>query len=230
MTINIYWACLENEWMLAEEPEMVSKRFYNKKMYNDSAGACLNICPAFNEELKNLYAIKSVVNFSFEVKEDRVIPKNMPQDDFDRFFVLRDLNLRMFSFRNKYIFFTEEESLPVSFYQYPFLEDNDVTKKCMTIPGTFDIGKWFRNIEFSFYLKKEFNDLQINKEDVLFYSRFKTQEKIKFTEFYMTDKLMEYGRSGFALNGRNNFSSMQNFYNKFKLKKLILKEIKQNIV
>ena len=33
MAINVYWACLEDEWLRASKPVPLSKLFYDKKLY-----------------------------------------------------------------------------------------------------------------------------------------------------------------------------------------------------
>ena len=55
MTITVYWASLEREWMLAKEPESVAKLFYEKDLHDPTNNnAQLNYCPSFNKNLKNL--------------------------------------------------------------------------------------------------------------------------------------------------------------------------------
>ena len=55
MSINVYWACVEDEWMRAESPEKVSKRFYERGIKDKDFlnPAAINYCPSFNTELKN---------------------------------------------------------------------------------------------------------------------------------------------------------------------------------
>jgi hypothetical protein len=231
MSINVYWSCLEDHWMFAEEPESVSKIFYEKKMFNkENPNSCLNYCPAFNDNLKNLYAIKSIYDYEFFMKEDNIGSINYDQKFFDEHVFLRDKNLKLFSYRQKFVFFTEQETLNTTFYEFPFLEDNDITERCIIVPGIYDIGKWFRNSEFAFYLKNNFDSFKVKQNDVMYYIRFHTKEKIKFIQFKDSEKLQQYRNDGLMLNSFGKFNSLQEYYNKFKLKKIILKEIKKNIL
>jgi hypothetical protein len=231
MSINVYWACLEDHWMIAEQPESVSKIFYKKNMFDkNNPLSCLNYCPAFSDNLKNLYAIKSIYNYEFFIKDDKVVSSDYDQKFFDEHVLIRDKNLRLFSYQQKFIFFTEKESLPTTFYEFPFLENNYITERCMIIPGKYDIGKWFRNLDFAFYLKNNFDSFKVEQGEIVYYIRFHTKEKINFIQFKDSKKLEEYRKDGFMLNSFAKFNNLQEYYNKFKLKNLILKEIKKNIL
>jgi hypothetical protein len=235
MSITVYWACLENEWMRAVEPESVSKRFYkNKKITskNKLSPSALNYCPVFNERINNLYAIKSIYEYSFSIENGICISKMYDQNFFNNHINIRSVENKFFSFMNKYIFFTDEKSLEVGAYEYPVFEENDITKKCMIIPGRYDIGKWFRPLEFPFILKNEFDDFSVKREDILYYLKFYTNKNIIFKQFLPTDNINNFWKSTTDLNAYNNkrFGSIENFYKMFKLKDKILKEIKENLV
>ena len=109
MTAIVYWASLEKEWMLAKEPEPVSKIFYEKNLHNSkNKNAQLNYCPSFNENLKNLYALRSIYDYSFKIENDQVQSKKRDQHFFNQHVNIRDLNRRLFSLTQGFIFFTEE--------------------------------------------------------------------------------------------------------------------------
>jgi hypothetical protein len=230
MTINVYWSCLEKEWLMAVPPQSVSKAFYEKEMFNPLTAANLNLCPAFNKNLKNLYQMKSIYDYEFFINGDNVYSKTYDQDFFDSHVYLRDMNLKMFSFKQSFVFFTDAPTLPTTFYEFPVFEDNEITKRCIIVPGSFDIAKWYRSGEFAFYLKKEFDSFKINSGDVMYYIRFHTEEKINFIQFRNTEKLNQYQKDGFMLNSFAGFKKIEQYYEKFYLKNLILKEIKKNIL
>jgi hypothetical protein len=184
MSINVYWACLEDAWLLAEQPESVSSKFYNTYTFTrDEPQSNINYCPAFNDNLKNLYSLKSIYDFNFIVDGDNVSTDKYDQKFFDDHVVIRSLRKKFFSFQHKYIFFTDSPSLKTTFYEYPFLEDNNITSRCIIPAGTFDIGRWFRNTEFAFFLKNGFNEFKITKGEVYSYVRFHTEESITFKQF-----------------------------------------------
>jgi hypothetical protein len=102
----------------------------------------------------------------------------------------------------------------------------------MIIPGRYDIGKWFRPLEFPFILKNEFDDFSVKREDILYYLKFYTNKNIIFKQFLPTDNINNFWKSTTDLNAYDNkrFGSIENFYKMFKLKDKILKEIKENLV
>ena len=233
MSITIYWACIEDEWIKATEPEPVIKRFYNLGIKNEDAGAfdAINHCPVFNESLKNTYAIKSIYDYSFKIQDNQCMSPDYNQKFFDDHVLIRSLDKKFFSFNTRYVFFTEEDSLMIDTYQYPVFEENEITKRCMIIPGSFDIGKYFRNLEFAFILKKEFNDFIVQNEEVLYYLKFHTKEKIKFKQFRYNEDLLQFSKDVRKVNWYSKGGSgIESFYNKFKGKKYILNEIKKNLI
>jgi len=232
MAITVYWASLEKEWMLAKEPESVAKIFYEKDMHDtDNVNAQLNYCPSFNTNLKNLYALRSIYNYSFKTDENQVWSEERDQEFFDLHVNIRDIKRRLFSFKQCFLFFTEEDSLPVTFYEYPYLEDNNITERCMIVAGQFDIGKWFKNTEFAFYLKKDHNEFKIEQDEIFTYLRFHTNEKINFKQFRPTQRITDLVGDGFACNQIwQPLRKLENYYKIFKNKRLALKEIKENLI
>lgn len=228
--ITVYWACLEDQWMLANEPESVSKNFYDRYNFDkNETSSAINYCPSFNLNLKNVFTLQSIYDYDFEIKGNDVITDKMDQHFFNDHIHIRSIRNKFFSFRNKYIFFTDKPSLPVTFYEFPFLEDNNITQRCIIPAGIYDIGKWFRNSEFSFFLKKEFNQFIVAKGEIYSYIRIHTKEKIQFKQFRYNQKLAEYNNDGFQLT-RSPLKTLDNYYKAFKNKKLILREIQDNLV
>jgi hypothetical protein len=230
MTINVYWACLEDNWMLADPPESVSDIFYKKYNFNKNEPTSLiNYCPAFNDNLQNLFALKSIYDYNFKIENNNVISDLYDQKFFNDHVTVRSIGNKFFSFKNKYIFFTDQPSLHVTFYEYPYLEDNTVTQRCTIPSGIYDIGKWFRNTEFSFFLKEEFNEFLIRKNEIYSYMRIHSTEPINFIQFRYNEKLNGYNNDGFNLT-KNPLFKLKNYYNAFKNKKLILTEIYKNLI
>jgi hypothetical protein len=147
----------------------------------------------------------------------------------DKHLIVRSMEKRLFSFQSKYVYFTDAPSLNVTLYEYPYLENNNITTRCIPITGQFDIGKWFRNTEFAFYLKPEFDTFKIERGEIYSYMRFHTDKKINFIQFRHTKKLEEFQKEGFALT-KLNLGKLENYYSMFKNKKKILEEIKKNLI
>jgi hypothetical protein len=230
VSITVYWACIEDEWMAAEPPELVSSVFYKKNLI-DSSNILSRIdkCPGFSSNLKNLYTMRSLYDYSFTIKGNDIYSPFYDQEFMDKHLITRSMEKRFFSFQSKYLYFTDSPSLNVTFYEYPYLEDNNITASCMPVAGQFDIGKWFRSTEFAFYLKSNTNEFKINRGEIYSYMRFHTDKKINFVQFRNTAELKRFQEEGFSLT-KLGLGKLENYYKMFKNKKKILEEIKKNLI
>jgi hypothetical protein len=230
MSINVYWACLEEEWMRAEKPFPVYAGIQNRLNISETNIAQ---CPAFKESMKNLFALRSLYDYRFVVdKESNLVTSDMYNEYFLKEHVyVRSLKENSFSFSQYYSFFTEEKSLLITANIFPYLEDNSITKKCIIFPGSFDIGKYFRNIEFGFKIKDEYNAFDINRGDIYQYVKFHTDEKINFIQYRHTKELSDLMKETISFrNFKLKYSSLEEFYSFFKIKRMVIKEIKKNII
>lgn len=232
--ITVYWACWEDTWMRASKPELVSKRFYSKGIKDTElrSNMGINFCPAFNRSLKNLYAVKSVYDYSFTIENNRCVSELYDQKFFDTHVLIRSLEKRLFSFNNKYLFFTDEKSLEMTALLHPTFEENAIAERCMPISGSFDIGKWFRPLEFPFILKKEFDKFVLNDQDVMYYVKFHTDKPIVLKQFFVSDRLVHFinGTLATTHSKLSKLGTLDDIYALFKPKNLILKEITQNLL
>jgi hypothetical protein len=239
MSINVYWASVNDNWILAKEPDSMLLNFntnYGEIKFNPNSQ--LLRCPAVKDYCNNLYCLRSLQDYEFRIEENKDDPNNslvlsdqLDQDFFQERVIIRSLESKMFSFKaNTYLFFTEEKSLEVTYPIHPYLEDNNVSLRIMPITGTFDIAKWFRPLDFGFFIRKEFDTFKIQKDEVFAYIKFHTNEKINFKQFVITPELTNFTKDCTILTKYSPLKSLENYYKLFKTKKLILKEIKRNLV
>lgn len=233
MTIKVYWACFEDEWIRAEEPESVLKRlFKNKPPDINNQPNNTSRCPAIGNALKNMFALKSLYSYDFNTRNGTISSESHDQKFFNRHVTIRDYNQKFFSFSNYYIFFTEEESLEITAYLSPFAEENEVSRRTWSIPGSFDIGKWFRPIEFNFYLRDEFDEFSIMEGDVYTYIKFNTDEKIVFQQFIPDEEISKYIDYSLAAQSytKTGLRSLKDYYKMLTFKKRIISSIKKNLI
>jgi len=230
--ITVYWSCLENEWMRAEEPVPVSNLFYKDLKYNSAdPNVNMHVCPAFNKVFYNMFGLKSIYDYEFTVKNNTLTSDFYDQQFFERHINIKSIPKKLFAFQQSFIFFTEDRSLETTLSLPPYLEDNNIMERCTVLPGITDIGQWFRNTDLSFFLKKDFDTFKITDGEIYSYIQFHTDKKIKFKQFKQTEKL-----NGFLLdcirakNNKRTVFSMDKYFGLFKSKKLILKEIKDNLI
>lgn len=229
MSIIIYWGSLEKEWFRSKEPEPIYKKFVQNLKNSMSE---VQMCPSVKNYMKNTFYIKSIYDYNFYITEDKKILSNMyNQKFFDDHVVIRDIDKQIFSFSQTSVFFTKEKSLLMSVIN-PYMEDNNITKKCIPIPGSVDIGKWFRTTDFAFFLKKEYNVFNIEEEEIFQYIKFHTDKKIIFKQFKVNKKISEYlSDVNNAKNSRvSKLRKIEEYYDMFKNKKQIIKEIENNII
>lgn len=232
MTIKVYWACIEDEWMRATEPEPVSKLFYKSNLFEKTdPGLDMNRCPAFNDNLKNVFALRSIYSYEFSLYNGNVVTNDYDQEFFDKHVTVKSYNKKLISFRQSYVFFTDSSSLKVTLSEHPFLEDNDISKNLLVLPGTLDIGKWFRNTDTMFYMRDGVYSFKILEGEVYGYVRFHTDEPIEFIQYRHTEELNSYLLDSIrAKNNKKLSYPMSRYYKMFSTKKLILKEIEKSII
>jgi hypothetical protein len=232
MAINVYWSCIEKEWMRASEPEPIQSLFYRGPLFDkEDPGLDMVFCPAFNEQMKNVFALKSIYSYEFNVDPQGVSSKDYDQSFFDRHVVIKSQEKRLFSFSQAYTFFTDSPSLKVTLSEHPYLENNEISKRCIVLPGVMDIGKWYRNTDTMFYLKPEFDVFKISEGDIYGYIRFHTDEPINFIQYRQTEDLNRHLLDSIAAKEHKKRPyPMQKYYDMFKTKPQILKEITQNLL
>lgn len=229
MTITVYWSCFEEEWLRAKEPVPIYNSFIKMPGVNESG---LQFCGGTKKYLSKFYGIKSLYDYDFDITDTGVSSSKYDQEFFDRHLRIRSEKDKLFSFSQNLIFFTEEKSLEVSLGIAPFFEKNNIQERCITIPGTLDIGKWFRAVDFAFYLNDNFNSFKIEEDEIYQYMYFNTDKKINFKQFVPSQKLMEFSNSSAkALRNRKMKNRpLENYYGMLRSKKHIIKEIKENLI
>jgi hypothetical protein len=225
-TTTVYWACLEKEWMRAPEPTPVLSKFLT-----NTEDSPTKTCPAIKKSLNNIFELKSIYDYSFTITEDSIVSRDFDQAFYERFIKVRSFEERLFSFVYRIIFFTEEDSLQITGNLMPYMENNHITERCILVPGEYDIGKWFRPVEFAFFLKPQFDTFTINSGEVYQYVQFHTENKINLKQFKLSPELAKYLTDVDASRDyRRATSNLKYFYDTFKLKKQIVKEIKENLI
>lgn len=228
MAINVYWTCLENEWQRAEKPVPILKTFFENNNFKESG---LAYCPALRDSFTNLYGLKSIYEYELIFKEKDLSSGYLDQSFFDKHVVVRSLSERVLSFIQEFLFLTDEKSLEITGNLMPYMEDNNITKTCIPTPGKFDIAKWHRPVEFGFKQRPECDTFKITEGEIFSYIQFHTNQKINFIQFKPTEKLKELILENMSIRHNKRFPwTMPMYYQQYKLKKLIMKEAKENIL
>lgn len=228
--MNIYYAaaCEVDVGLRLLPPQRVLNDFPRGKVGG------INICPALKHYLDNMFYISAPFdyNIKYSVEEKIVRSDYYSQSEFNKLIKVRDIDSGLISFNMFYFFITEEKSLEISMIP-AHMYSNGFTSNSTLIPGTFDIGKWPRPLECAFFIDR---DIDIKEGNPLYFIKFNTSKQINFKRFLVTDKYLKL--NDITANVRQYkkcpFKDLQAFYNyslKYpKIKKLLLKEVKDNLL
>jgi hypothetical protein len=236
----VYWAPFfkrinnhndPNDWnLLYEEPEQLY-RLLSKDRNKDEEITMFN-CPAMINYTKNIYVLKNPIATHLEIKDWEVIQKSETGigGRVDHLSSYKDSS--MFVYVLNWVFFTESDSLMVDISS-PFASKAPHMNYGTISPGSYDIGKWFRSFNLEYNLWKGINEFKAEEDEHLAYVRFQTDKKVVLKRFETNDKL-----TGYLLGTSSSTSWEKNVplvkrYERFKnsrMKELVLKEIKRNLV
>jgi len=224
--IIVYWATTSDEGLRAEEPKNVLKEYVKDKDLNSYAYLR---CPAFKDELKNVFSVASIYDIKFDLSEDKQININNTQEFFNSKIGIRDLASSSISIEDYITLFTEEDDLEVS--QLPaFMEDNDFLNSTTLIVGKMNIGKWFRPIEPAFHIKR---GMSLKYKDIMYYVKFHTESRIKFVRFENKQRIQALAKQCISTREDKGFTAKLSWYydifTRNNLKKKVLDEIKANL-
>lgn len=178
-----------DHYMLFEEPEPLLQSIAKTRNKQNKFENYID-CPGFQNSIKNTFIIRNPINMSILINDNGIFPTNNKSIELVPFWIKKDnsRHLGVVNYHLNYIFFSEE--LEISTFP-AYLHNTDFQSKLTYIPGSFNIGKWFRPIEGAFELKENTTEVSIKESDPLYYIKFHTNEKIKFVRFEMSSKLYQ---------------------------------------
>ena len=191
-TITLYWSPLikgtRNIFDLSDdlselkyfEPIPVNRTLDVKKFLGPSA----SVCPAMTDEMTRTFAIKAPIDFycSYDYENDSATFKYEYGDEFNKSYGGPPNPESIHQLRYPaYLFFSDEPGLTITSLP-AYYEDNQFTKNCRVLSGSFDVSSWVRqwNIAIKFFGDKT---IDIKRGDVLIYYRVNTNKRIKLVKF-----------------------------------------------
>lgn len=143
-------------------------------------------CPAMRDFYKNVFGVPSLWDYTVKLKDGKIFSEERNDEFFKNAIQVRSHELRGLSLKlSNLVLLPEPDSL--MFTQYPpFLEDT--LQHGNYFPGSFDVGIYPRTIDLALRFLSD-TDWVIKREDILYYIKFHTKEKIVFKPFVFTDKL-----------------------------------------
>lgn len=238
--INVYWSphyiSEDIDWaFMYPKPETLLSDLLKDKNKNLSENSFFS-CPAVFPKFKKTLVFKNSMSCSYNYDTTNTpmifepITNNYIEANFIRDPATSFGPTVSFSLHN--IFFSDE-SLEISLTS-PFFHEPKYLKYGSIVPGSFDIGQWFRPISFEVQLWKNKGSFILEENEPLFYLEFITKRPILLHRFNLTQKAHAYSQSG--KNYSRSFGKMiplLNRYEKFQqvgFREKILTEIKQNLI
>jgi len=235
--IIVYWAPsayshLQGTFALLNlKPKPLINYMVKNKKNDSSAENLYQSCTAFREEFSNTFYIEYPVTTKVYFDENGKVIRNDEVSDWylDRRSSFENANA--VDLDVGVIFFCEE---PLKMkITPPYFHKTKTSETAFFTAGAYDISSWFRAIIFTHQTFPNFNYMETVSGEPAMYVSFETDKKIIFKQFVLTDSLFKYGKNCVDFKKIKPFLSFKEMYERFNsgnLNKIILKEIKENLV
>lgn len=249
MTVNVYWTrsnpgfkdlqmigfgpdAMMSPMRLAE-PEPLLKHMN----YQEFFGPLVSKCPAIVDDLRNIYVIKSPVTLKLHIGRNSIKVENQEINFAKAFLGEAQGKFGIHQLGMGYLFFSEKSLVATQLPAY--YESNSFVDNTFSISASFDIGQWFRPAaKPAFIFKPGTTEVYIKEGDPLLYMKFNTTEKVKLIEFDDVEFKQLQERSPEWLCSNLKKQSMASvsleksyeYFNQYKMRRRILKLIKNNLV
>ena len=239
--INVYWAPyyfyeIGGDWtFLYPKPKTLFHELKENQLDPTNKRSYL-FCPATSERLKKTLVVNNSMPSSYEYSTDAGQTTINPlSSEYLNAHIFRSPAMNFgptVSFAVKYLFFADQplniELLP------PYFHKPKYTNYGTIIGGEFDIGNWFRPIDFEVQMWENNGKIVFKENEPLFYFNFKTKKQILLHRFEVTDKIIKYAEANMGYSkvfGKSiPFVKRYEKFNKVGYREKILTEINKNLI
>jgi hypothetical protein len=241
--INLYWSpafVLERgqdfNFCYPKPKTLFSELIQQKNKIISPTSASYLQCPAVTPKFKKTLVIKNNVNSSYKyahIGEHMAITPDNENCLGVEF--IRDSSVNFgptINFSVQYLFFADESLLMQ--VSPPMFHEPKYTRYGSVMPGEFNIGKWFRPVNFEVQTWNNQGEFHLEQGEPIMYLEFKTDRPILLHRFNLNERLMAYQnmpQGAQAIFGK--FQSLTDKYDNFinfGYKDRILTEIKNSLV
>jgi len=207
----------------------------NKELENKHTNSIL-MCPAHKSMFTNVYSLSSLCGSNYELAiKDGVVDFTSRIDNYIGIVQVRDP-----SFTDQYHltialswYFFSEEPLEMEVTP-PYSSGAPHMKYGTVVPGSFDIGRWFRPTVAEFILHKGVKEFIVEPEELIMYVKFLTKKKVILKRF-SSDNSIDQIASSCAKSAEifGKYKSMEekyDYFTKSSTDKKVLSLIKKNLI
>lgn len=235
--IDVYWGSgkydQEDDSILYVEPKTVLSSLVTKKNKGNKTGNYLS-CPSVYNLLGNTLVIKAPIDTGVSIPHrDGEVSRNVRHYGLDWSMVHEPsvIGHPCVVMELPYIFFSEEE-IPVILTS-PFFEPAPHLSQGNVVPGSMNIGAWFRPINMEFNLHLGVYEFSLKEGEAMAYITFLTDKKIRLHKFKPSLDLIRISNSVVNSTRWEPKVPLAKRYKRFReaqMQKLVLNEIKKNLV
>lgn len=235
--MKVYWYGISEYHVISglnfsePSPSIERVKYYSpKERANNFA-----MCPSIKDAFHNVFDLSFPFDYKLSGfdKFPQIHTNDYTQDFFEKMVWIRNVEKKLMNLNIHYFFITEEDSCMIELMP-PALVDNDYAKKTMTLGGKFDVARWPRPLNNSFVVKENVSEIKIQTGDVYSQIRFPVNEKIEFVKYRPTDELLDIMKDYMKIQAfKHNFWNLNQYYDvfkKIKVKKYMIKKIKENVL
>lgn len=141
-------------------------------------------CPAVSDYFDNVYIVRCPydVTITYDADKDMYVADRLGQEWYNetfypRFPVFKDNKLvtACITLRINYLFVADKD-VEIESFDVPLLSNN-LTRNIKLIPGTMNIHRWVRPVDFTFEVVDLTKPIELRRGDPMFAVRFRTKEK-----------------------------------------------------
>ena len=236
-TLNIYWSSVVNNELdlsiIYEEPSSLIRELSMNKNKSNPDDNFLR-CPAVTDLAKNLFVVKNPIKTSASfIIEDGSVSSSM-ESKGGGWFVNRPPSLNnqlLAAYDYSLIFFAEEDVEVMT--TSPYFSQAPHSSWGQIVPGTFNVGAWFRPINIEFNVWTGITEVSLEEGEHIAYIKFFTEKNVAFKRFTMTPELQAQAKSCSSAGFWENRVPLLKRYQRFKNSqrdRFVLDKIKQNLL
>lgn len=233
-TSKIYWSPASYsetvDWsILYPEPKNLFKSTLEQKENNLEKNNNLFLCPSIKDLFEKIIVIKCPLTSYYKISNNTITPISNNYLSYDTPHKPNIKNSFLFTITLPYVFFSEED-IEMTMTS-PFFSNSKHLQYASIVPGTFNISKWFRNVNFEFNVWN--NEFKIDEGEDMIYFNFNCKNNIELIRFDLNEDLRKIINVCAQSSSWEKFVPLAKRYKRFKqsrLNKKVLKLIKKNLI